>query len=100
MGTLNETLRLVRVFHDLNQSKLAENLGISKSYLSEIESSKKPITMELLKKYSENFQIPASSLMLFSEKMENGNMSEKSRFYLAKKIIKMMAWAEEMKASK
>lgn len=100
MGTLNEALRLVRVFHDLNQTKLAETLGISKSYLSEIESGKKPISMELLKKYSENFKIPASSLMLFSEEMENEKFSEKARFFLAKKIIKMMAWAEEMKGAK
>ena len=100
MGTLNEALRLVRVFHDLNQTKLAETLKISKSYLSEIESDKKPITMELLKKYSEYFNIPASSLLLFSEEMESGKISEKSRFFIAKKIIKMMAWAEEMKAAR
>jgi transcriptional regulator with XRE-family HTH domain len=100
MGTLNEALRLVRVFHDLNQTKLAETLEISKSYISEIESGKKPISMELLKKYSEYFNIPASSLLLFSEEMESGKISEKSRFFIAKKIIKMMAWAEEMKAAR
>ena len=35
---LSEALRLIRVFHDLKQTELADRLGVSKSYLSEIES--------------------------------------------------------------
>ena len=38
---LSEALRLIRVFHDVKQNELAERFGVSKSYLSEIESGKK-----------------------------------------------------------
>ena len=37
----SDALRLVRVFHDMSQTALAERLGISKSYLSEIEKGEK-----------------------------------------------------------
>lgn len=37
---LSEALRLIRVFHDMKQTELAQRLGISKSYLSEIEKDR------------------------------------------------------------
>ena len=63
----NDALRLVRVFHDMSQTDLAGKLKISKSYLSEIEKGeKKKVTLELLERYSEVFNIPMSSLMFLS----------------------------------
>ncbi|NRX73843.1 transcriptional regulator with XRE-family HTH domain [Clostridium beijerinckii] len=38
---INESLRLLRVFHDLKAIDLAKKLSISQSYLSEIENGKK-----------------------------------------------------------
>ena len=92
MNMLNEALRLVRVFHDLNQTQLAERLEISKSYLSEIESGKKPASIDLLTKYSDIFDVPVSSLMLFSEKLESDSVSERTRSFVANKIVKIMGW--------
>jgi len=87
----HEALRLVRVFHDLSQTALADRLGISKSYLSEIESGKKAVTLELLQKYAEVFNMPASSLLFFSERLD-GSKSEKVRTAVAGKVIKMLDW--------
>lgn len=92
---LNEALRLVRVFHDISQAKLAEKLGISKSYLSEIESGKKSPTLELLDKYKDVFDIPVSSLLLFSETIADNSFSEKTRVLCSKKIISIMKWITE-----
>ena len=66
---LSEALRLIRVFHDLNQSDLAEQIEISRSYLSEIEGGKKEPSLELIKKYSVRFNIPVSSIMFFAENL-------------------------------
>jgi len=92
---LNEALRLVRVFHNINQSQLAERLEISRSYLSEIESGKKSPNLELLGKYSSIFDIPPSSILLFSEKLENDSFSEKARIAVAGKILKIMNWLSD-----
>jgi len=65
-----EALRLLRTYHKIRQSKLAAELGISRSYLCELESGRKTITMDLLKAYSAHFQIPMSALLFFSEELD------------------------------
>jgi transcriptional regulator with XRE-family HTH domain len=87
----HEALRLVRVFHDMNQTTLAERLLISKSYLSEIESGKKQVTLELLHKYADIFGMPLSSLLFFAEQVEGG-ARERLRSSIASKAIKMLNW--------
>ena len=89
---LNEALKQIRVFHQLKQVELANELGISKSYLSEIESNKKPVSMDLLGKYADHFSVPASSLLIFSENMDAARNSDKLRLKCANKILKAMDW--------
>lgn len=88
----HEALRLVRVFHDLNQSELAERLCISKSYLSELESGKKAPTLELLQNYADTFGMPLSSLLFFAENVKNSSKSERARALIASKALKMLQW--------
>ncbi len=89
---LNEALKQIRVFHQMKQVDLAKDLSISKSYLSEIESGRKSISMDILQKYAEIFSVPVSSLMLFSENMDAAKASDKLRLKCANKIIKIMEW--------
>ncbi len=89
---LNEALKQIRVFHQMKQVDLAGDLSISKSYLSEIESGRKSISMDILQKYAEIFSVPVSSLMLFSENMDAAKASDKLRLKCANKIIKIMEW--------
>lgn len=88
----HEALRLVRVFHDMNQTALAERLGISKSYLSELESGKKSPTLELLQKYAETFGMPLSSLLFFVENVNFPSRSDRVRSAIAGKALKMLQW--------
>lgn len=92
---LNEALRLIRVYHDMRQSELAEKLGISKSYLSEIEKGTKKPTLDLLEKYADLFRVPVSSIMFFSENMNKDRAYEKARGFVAGKIIRLMQFLEE-----
>lgn len=91
---LNEALRLIRVFHDMKQAEAAKALGVSASYLSEVETGKKRPTLELIEKYAETFRIPASSIMYFSENMGQARAVEATRTAVAGKIIKLMQFLE------
>lgn len=92
---LNEALRLMRVFHDLTQKELAEKLGISKSHLSEIESGKKIPTLDLLKRYSDVFDVSMSSIMFFAEN-PNGDVDiEKLRGFISSKVLAIMNFIAE-----
>lgn len=90
---INKALRIIRQFHEFKQVELAEKLDISKSYLSEIEAGKKTITLDLLNKYSKTFDIPVSSLVFFSESLDNKNIgSNKFKKVVASKILNIMEW--------
>ena len=90
---LNKALRLTRQFHEMKQVELASKLGISKSYLSEIESGKKPASLELLEKYSDTFEIPVSSLVFFSETMSTKKtVPEKFKSLVTSKVLDIMEW--------
>ena len=91
---LNEALRLIRVYHDMKQGEAAKALGVSPSYLSEVETGKKKATLELVEKYAETYRIPASSIMYFSENMGHPRAVEAARTAVAGKIIKLMQFLE------
>lgn len=96
---LNRALRLLRTYHQLTQIELAKRLGISNSYLSEIESGDKTPLLELLDKYSDIFKIPTSSILLFSESINGKDrLSGKLRIGAAGKIIRLLEWIEERDA--
>jgi transcriptional regulator with XRE-family HTH domain len=97
---LNEALKQIRIFHQLKQVELANELDISKSYLSEIESGKKTVSIDLLYKYSDYFSVPASSLMMFSENIDAAKKSDRLRLKCAKKIISLMEWVSASNSSK
>jgi len=93
---INRALKVIRQFHEMKQVELAEKLDISKSYLSEIESGKKPVSYELLEKYSAIFDIQASSLVFFSETLNSKDrLSDKFRSAVAGKVLKIMEWVTE-----
>lgn len=90
---INDALRLARVFHNLKQKELAEALDISPSYLNEIESGKKQVTMEILQKYSDHFKIPVSSLLYFAEQQKRSGTKAPAN-PIAAKALKMLDWVE------
>jgi transcriptional regulator with XRE-family HTH domain len=92
---LGEALRLIRRFHHQSQTEGAQKLGISKSYLSEIESGKKMPTLQLMEKYGEVYELPVSSIMFFSERMGNGATYEEARRFVARKVIALMRFIDE-----
>lgn len=91
---IQETLRLLRIFHDLKQKDLAKKLGISKSHISEIESAKKTPTIKLLERYAEVLQIPVSSIVFLAENI-NVDDSTKIKTFVSRKIIALIKFQKE-----
>jgi transcriptional regulator with XRE-family HTH domain len=94
---LHRALKLLRTYHQLTQVDLAKRLGISNSYLSELEKGgvKEP-SLELLGKYAEIFKMPASSILLFSEQIGTEvKPGTRLRIASAEKILRLLEWLEE-----
>ena len=89
---LNKALRLIRVYHDLSQTEVASRVGLSKSYISDLEAGNKKVTLQVLEKYSTAFNIPVSSIMLFAERAQSGGFSDDARVFVADKVVKMLDW--------
>jgi transcriptional regulator with XRE-family HTH domain len=91
---IHEALRLIRVFHDLKQVELAEKLGVSKSHISEIEKGSKSPSLDLLRRYAEEFKIPVSSIMFFAEALPNAKSGDKVRSRIAGRVIDILRFVE------
>ncbi|MCI7352305.1 helix-turn-helix domain-containing protein [[Pasteurella] aerogenes] len=90
---LNYALKTLRQFEGITQAELAQQLNVSVSHISEIETGKNTITLEMLNKYANYFDVPVSHLMLFAEQLENESLrSEKVRKFIAKNLLKIMDW--------
>lgn len=90
---MGEALRLLRIFNGYKSAELAEMLGISQSYVSELENNKKQPTMEVLDKYAKVFGMKKSTLFLFAESLETEkeNMNKKQRIAFAgMKLLKIL----------
>jgi transcriptional regulator with XRE-family HTH domain len=95
---LSEALRLIRVFHDLSQTELAERLKLSKSYVSEIESGRKTPTIDVIEKYASEFRIPTSSIFFFSEKISDDGRAERAQGAIAGKVLDFLRLVERKTA--
>jgi len=91
---IGEALRLIRVFHDLKQNQVAERLGLSTSYVSEIERGLRTPALETIERYGRVFDMPVSSIMFFAENLSNPKGSEKARTFIAGKVLALMRFLE------
>lgn len=90
---MDTPLKLIRQFHNIKQGQLASAIGISNSYLSEIESGKKEVTMDLLKKVCWLFQYAnVFANALFGKAWRQLNFAEKFRVNFTAKIKQIMEW--------
>jgi transcriptional regulator with XRE-family HTH domain len=95
LGMNSRALKLVRQYHRLTQAELAEKLELSKSFISELEAGNRKPSLDVLEKYAGFFRMPLSSLVLFSEQLDSSDWHERSRTFVASKVVKMLEWLEE-----
>lgn len=75
---MNNVLRLIRIACDMTIQEMAEAIGFSYSYISEIERGKKNPSDNCLEKYSEVSGMDTRTIKLFGE-LYSGELS-KSKF--------------------
>lgn len=76
---IGETLRLLRVFNDYTTIEMSKKVGLSQSYISELENGKKQPSLEVIEKYANIFDMKPSTLLLFSESLENDEVHKKDK---------------------
>ena len=79
---IGDVLKRTRTIYGYKANEMSSALGISASYLSEIENNKKQPSLELLEKYADIYGIRLSSLILLSESMEVAEKAGKGTAFI------------------
>lgn len=87
---LGNTLKRLRGIYGYSAKEMSELLGISSSYLSEIENGKKKVSMDLLERYSELFGLRVSTLMRFSEDYEDAELNNAGQKFITSLMSKVI----------
>ena len=74
---MGEALRLLRVFNGFKSAELADMLGVSQAYVSEIENNKRTPSLDVLDKYANVFDMKKLTILLFVESIENDRDNKK-----------------------
>lgn len=69
---------------------MSTELGISASYLSEIENNKKKPSLEILQKYADIYGMKLSSLILLAENFEELAKENKSNLFIRNLMMKLI----------
>ena len=91
---ISNALKLIRKYHNKTLTETAKEIGVSKSYLSELESGKKTPSIEVLKSYSNAFRMPLSSILFFAENQEASEGERKLKRAIGTKALKMLDWLD------
>lgn len=87
---INDALRILRLYLGLSQKEVSDKVGISQSMISEIERGSKSVSLEVLSKYSDKFNVRMSDLMFFAEELENEPVKTKGKLFIASKILSIL----------
>ena len=79
---LNRAIQLLRKYGEVNQQTLAKALGLSPTYLCEIEKGKKKVSVEVLEKAAEFFKFSSSKIVRFAEVVGDQVTIENLRCYV------------------
>ncbi|CDZ48828.1 helix-turn-helix domain-containing protein [Neorhizobium galegae] len=87
---INDALRLLRLYLGLSQKDLASELELSQSMISEIEKGSKSVSMEILERYSNKFDVRMSKLLFFAEELDGEPVKTKGKLIIANKTLQLL----------
>jgi len=88
--TINEALRLLRLYCRYSQAEMASQLSVAQSLISDIESGRKSVSMDLLERYSQAVGISMSKLLFFAEEIEGQPVARRGQLIVADKILRLL----------
>jgi transcriptional regulator with XRE-family HTH domain len=87
---INDALRLLRLYLGLSQKELSTALNVSQSTISEVESGTKSVSMELLERYSEKFDVRMSQLLFFAEELDGQPIKTRGKLIIASHVLSLL----------
>ena len=69
---------------------MAKRLSVAQSLVSDIESGRKNVTMDLLEGYSEAVGVRMSQLLFFAEEIEGQPIARRGQLIVAEKVIQLL----------
>src|SRR3546814_2802023 len=63
-------------------------------YLSEIERGLKTPTLDIIQRYATVFDMPVSSIMFFSENLDQKSTLDQARTFVAGKVVSLLQFLE------
>lgn len=88
---IGDALKRTRTIYGYKANEMSVALGISASYLSEIENNKKQPSLEILRKYADIYGIKLSSLILLSENIDELAKENKSNIFIRNLMMNLIA---------
>lgn len=96
MTKIGNVLKHLRIAARIKQKKMADQLGISPTYLSMIENGQREPSVEILEKYAASLNVPMAFLVLQSENNPPGLNSEQLELF--EQIRKLLFDFQELKS--
>jgi transcriptional regulator with XRE-family HTH domain len=90
-----KALHKLRIFHELAQVELAQQLKVSKSHVTEIESGKTTPSLNLLERYAQAFEVPVSAIVFFAEHLGGIDREAAIKQLLSPKMVSLMEYLKE-----
>lgn len=87
---IGEALRLLRTLHDVKLTEFAEELGVSPSFISEIENDKKRPNLEIIEKYAKKFDLRPSAILFFAEELDTKTTKGKIKGFARDKMMRLL----------
>ena len=87
---IERALKLAREYSGVSATEMASRLGVSKSYISELESGKKRVHVQTLQRYADELSLPASAFLDFADALSG--TADPARRKRAEKLIHILNW--------
>ena len=74
---IGNVLKSLRIIRDLSVKELAERMGLSSTYICDVESNRKRTSLDMLERYSDALDVSRSMLLYFDEEGKKNHYNHK-----------------------